>query len=140
MPSVGAALPPEPTRTPAPATYVPSPSTAPDLPPSTRMYGVLSADNRYLKSDWEAGIRLRELELSWWRHEPQNNVWDSTYVTWKREEIDAARKAGYKIVLDLGLQYPPEWARKIRPMKDQFGNSYDNHVERRSRAPKYETR
>ncbi len=31
-------------------------------------------------------------------------------------------------MLDLGLQYAPEWARKIRPMKDQFGNSYDKHV------------
>ena len=82
------------------------------------MYGVLSADNRYLKSDWEAGDpgRAKPWSCRGWRHEPQNNVWDSTYVTWKREEIDAARKAGYKIVLDLGLrENAPELGFKISP-------------------------
>ena len=43
-------------------------------------------------------------------------------------KIDAARKAGYKIVLYLGLQYAPEWACYICPVEDQFPNLDDKHV------------
>jgi len=119
---------PAPTRTPSPSAPAPLPTATPETPTASRMYGVLFGDQRYLESDWDAGIRLRELELSWWRHEPHNDAWDLSYVAWKRAEIQAAREAGYKIVLDLGLQYPPAWARQIQPMQDQYGNTYDRHV------------
>jgi hypothetical protein len=36
--------------------------------------------------------------------------------------------AGFVVVLDLGIQYPPEWARTIRPWVDQYGNIYSNQV------------
>lgn len=96
--------------------------------PAPRRFGVLLGDSRYLASDWQAGIRLREIELQWGRYEPQDGVWDAAYAQAMRGEFDKARAAGYELILDFGLQYPPEWAKELSPWRDQYGNVYKDQI------------
>jgi hypothetical protein len=93
-----------------------------------RIYGVLQPDQHHLASDWQAGIRARTLELGWDYYEPQDGVFSAEYIATRKAEYQRMLDAGYMVVLDLGLQYPPEWARAIRPWRDQYGNSYDGQV------------
>ena len=138
LPSVAGDTAPAPTRTPAPTRSTPAstatpgptvaPGTTPGAPAPRRMYGVLFGDNRHLRSDWNAGIRVREVELSWRRYEPEDGAWNSAFIGEKRWEFQQARAAGFQLVLDFGIQYPPGWARALGPWKDQYGNSYDGQV------------
>jgi hypothetical protein len=93
-----------------------------------RLYGVLQPASQHLSADWQAGIRARTLELGWDYYEPQDGTWDAGYIASRKAEYQAMRDAGFVVVLDLGLQYPPEWARTIRPWVDQYGNIYANQV------------
>lgn len=68
------------------------------------------------------GVRMRSLELSWRKYEPQDDAWDEGYLDRIRPELAEMRKQGFLVVLDLGLQYAPQWAIDIRPMRDHFGN------------------
>ena len=104
------------------------PALTPRAAAQQRMYGVLYGHSSHLQTDWDAGMRVREVELSWRRYEPKDGVWDSNFIGEKRWEFQQARAAGFQLVLDFGIQYPPDWARKIRPWRDQHGNSYDGQV------------
>ena len=93
-----------------------------------RLFGVLQPTTQHLSADWQAGIRARTLELGWDYYEPQEGAWDPNYIAARKAEYQAMLDAGFLVVLDLGLQYPPEWARNIRPWVDQYGNRYDDQV------------
>ena len=97
-------------------------------PFAKRVYGVLASQPQHVASDWRAGIRARTLELGWDGYEPQEGSWNTRYIQDRQGEYRQMRDAGFMVVLDLGLQYPPAWARAIRPWQDQYGNSYDGQV------------
>lgn len=97
-------------------------------PFAKRLFGVLQSNPQHLSSDWQAGVRARTLELSWRDYEPQDGVWNTDYIASHKAEYREMIDAGYMVVLDMGLQYPPDWARAIRPWVDQYGNMYDAQV------------
>jgi hypothetical protein len=97
-------------------------------PFTKRLFGVLQPAPQYQAADWQAGIRARTLELGWDYYEPQDGAWDPGYIAGRKAEYQAMLNDGFVVVLDLGLQYPPEWARTIQPWVDQYGNVYANQV------------
>jgi hypothetical protein len=56
-----------------------------------------------------AGVRVAHLELGWDNYEPQDGVFSGTYASQARQRLAAFKAAGMKVVLGLGLQYPPSW-------------------------------
>ena len=68
------------------------------------------------------GVTVRSLELSWKKYELTDDAWDEAYLTRIRTELRVMREKGFKVVLDLGLQYAPDWAIAIQPFRDNLGN------------------
>jgi hypothetical protein len=92
---------------------------------SAKLYGVLQPKAEYLPSAINAGIQVRSLELGWDLYEPQEGSWNRAYIDTRKAEYQQMLNAGTKVVLDVGLQYPPAWVKAIRPWQDQYGHSYD---------------
>lgn len=97
-------------------------------PFAKRLYGVLGSRPQHVAADARAGIRARTLELGWDYYEPRDGVFSEQYAASRKAEYQQMLDAGFVVVLDLGLQYPPAWARAIRPWKDQYGHAYDGQV------------
>ncbi len=90
--------------------------------PTQRLFGVLQPSMQHAATDQSAGIQLYTLEIGWDQYEPQDAVWNMQYIRQQQAKYAQFRSAGFKVVLDLGMQYPPAWAKEIRPWKDQYGN------------------
>jgi hypothetical protein len=65
------------------------------------------------------------LELGWDAYEPQDGVFDTTYIAQVQQRLATMRGAGMRVVLGLGLQYPPNWVYNYPNARyvDQFGNT-----------------
>lgn len=96
-----------PTATRAPRVSPTATAVGGATPPYT--YGVIQSNPQYVTSDYAAGLRLRTLELSWDRYEPQEGTWDNGYIEAKRAEYQQMIAAGFRVALDTGVVYPPTW-------------------------------
>ena len=69
-------------------------------------------------------MRVVHLELSWGAYEPSDGAFSSGYAQDARQRLAAMRAAGMKVVLGLGLQYPPSWVFGYPDSGyvDQYGN------------------
>jgi hypothetical protein len=83
--------------------------------PEQMRFGVLgtSCDPHRLEAERAAGIDTVVLDLSWVRYLPEPHVVNQTYVREIQAQVDACREAGMRIVLSVGLQYPPNWVRHL---------------------------
>jgi len=65
------------------------------------------------------------LELNWGAYEPADGAFSSSYASDARNRLGAMRAAGMKVVLGLGLQYPPSWVFNYPNSRyvDQYGNT-----------------
>jgi hypothetical protein len=73
-----------------------------------------------------AGVSHVVLSVSWDRFQPTPASVDATYVARLRTDLVTYRKAGLKVVLDLGVQYPPDWLRKLpnARFQNQHGDAF----------------
>lgn len=73
-----------------------------------------------------AGVSLVVFSVSWDRFQPAPASIDPAYVARVRADIAAYRKADLKIVLGLGVQYPPDWLRGLPDVrfKNQHGDLF----------------
>lgn len=78
-------------------------------------FGVLgsSCSPQRLAALREAGVSVVELPLAWDRYQPVAGRVDRRYVSRVRAQMDACRLAGMKVVLSPGLQYAPDWVRRL---------------------------
>jgi Beta-galactosidase len=76
----------------------------------------------------EAGVGATILELSWRDAEPGQGVWNEAYFAQLRDQIAALRSAGISVVLNTGLQEPPDWAFALPGARyvDQAGRVSDD--------------
>jgi len=73
-----------------------------------------------------AGVSLVVLSVSWDRFQPTPKSLGTDYVAQLRAEADAYRAAGLRVVLGLGVQYPPDWLRDQPDARfvNQHGDAY----------------
>jgi hypothetical protein len=78
-------------------------------------FGVLGAscDAGRAAAMRRAGVQYVEFAVGWDRFEPADGVYDPGYLAEVTGKLQACRSAGLKIVLGLGLQYPPQWVRGL---------------------------
>jgi hypothetical protein len=76
-------------------------------------------------AEYAAGVRVVHLELNWGAYEPADGAFSSSYASDARNRLAAMRAAGMKVVLGLGLQYPPSWVFNYPNSRyvDQYGNT-----------------
>jgi hypothetical protein len=88
---------------------------------------VLQSDGRYGADLKRAGVSLATLELAWDSYEPQPGAFDVAYAAQQRQKAASLRSAGVAVVLDVGLQYAPEWLFARDPnayFANQYGDRY----------------
>jgi hypothetical protein len=101
-------------------------------PSSGRQYGVVgqgglgeNIDPALLQAQHNAGVRVRFVQLGWDVLQPGGPTsWDAGIANAFQQRIDAFVSYGpdVKLVLDLGIQYPPAWVSQVDPLVDQYGN------------------
>jgi hypothetical protein len=90
------------------------------------VYGVLQPKAAYEQSSLQAGLTLRTLEIGWRTYEPRDGVFNQAYIDEQRATLARMRAAGFQVVLDLGVQYPPDWvlARPNSRFVNQHGEAF----------------
>jgi len=87
----------------------------PPAPAGPMTFGVLNAacTEERIVAERAAGVTVVELPLAWDRYEPEPGQVDTAYVAEVHRKIDTCRAADMRVVLGLGLQYPPDWVRAL---------------------------
>lgn len=103
---------PTPTATPTPIpTATPTPTPSPTAGGSGGyLFGTLLTDASRAAEEYTAGVRVVHVELGWDNYEPQDGVFNDSYISQVRQRLAMMRAAGMRVVLGAGLQYPPSWA------------------------------
>ena len=95
------------------------------------LYGALTGGHTaspHDATDAAAGLNARTLELQWAISEPAPGQFNEAYLTSiVLPEIARLRAAHMNIVIDLGLQYPPQWVTDIAPFQNNFGQVLSGH-------------
>lgn len=88
--------------------------------------GVLQPSPERAADYREAGVGLVVLAAAWDRFQPEAHLIDEAYVARLRSEADTYRAAGLRLVLDLGVQYPPAWilGQPDARFRNQHGDAY----------------
>ena len=95
---------------------------------SALRWGIVGNDGTHLSAERAAGVTAKFIDLSWASYMPKPGHVDGSYVSARRNEIAAARAAGFAIVLGLGVQSAPAWvhANYVNSYYvDQYGERYD---------------
>jgi hypothetical protein len=85
---------------------------------------VLEANLSYRTADYRAGIRLATISLAWNLWEPQPDARNTSYEKQALAAVNAFRRSGFEIAVDIGLQYPPSWVLGLPAgqLVDQYGD------------------
>jgi hypothetical protein len=99
----------------------------PPLDPTHPVVGTLESDPAHAAAVSAAGVRAVVVGLGWNRCEPKDGLFDAAYLKSVLDKLDAFRRGGMLIVLDLGVQYPPGWIFRddSAHFRNQFGQDFD---------------
>lgn len=129
-----------PTRTAMPTNSPTRTYTATALPTSTptpasgHLWGIVGQGMVYSPIDgalqqrqYQAGVRMRLVEAEWGTFQPNSpSDWNPSAQSSLQQRIDAfvqyCPSPDCRIVLDLGMQYTPNWVVNTDPLVDQYGN------------------
>lgn len=91
--------------------------------------GVLQGTLDHAPALKEAGIGTVVLDLSWQRFEPKLDTRDAAYVAELRKTLSSFQQLGITVILDLGMQYPPNWlfALPDSRYRNQYGQRFEDH-------------
>ena len=124
LPLVGAAPGPNPATARISTTGDRAPATLTSKS-STPMVGVVNATGQYFAQERAAGIDAVTLDMGWNDAEPSSGSFSEPYLAQISDEITDASAAGLGVVVDPGLQYPPNWVFSLAG-GTRFVNQYGN--------------
>ena len=90
---------------------------------SIPLLGVLGVSGQYFGQEASAGVDTVTIAVGWNEAEPSESTFSTSYLLGMKNEIEAAKAAGLGVVLDPGLQYPPDWVFSL-PGGTRFVNQY----------------
>lgn len=102
-------------------------SSAAVTPSARAWFGALEVDPSQDAGLRAVGVDTVTVSIGWDSAQPGRDVWNTDYLAGKRARIEQLRMRGFRVVLDTGLQYPPEWAFSLpgaRRLQDQFGRTW----------------
>lgn len=101
-------------------------TASPDEPltgASGPILGVLEVGGTHFAAEKAAGVRLVTVDIGWRNAEPTQGTLDRAELAKVDTEIRSATAAGFAVVLDPGIQYPPDWVFDL-PGGTRFVNQY----------------
>ena len=90
---------------------------------SSPLLGVLGASSQHFDQEHSGGVDVITVSVGWNYAEPTDGAFSTAYIMGVKNEIDLAKSAGLGVVLDPGLQYPPDWVFSL-PGGTRFVNQY----------------
>ncbi len=89
-------------------------------------FGTLMSDANRSAAQVAKGINTASITIRWDSFEPQEGVISNSYVQIMQENLTKFKQAGARVVLDLGVHYPPVWATQIPNCRyvNQYGEAY----------------
>jgi hypothetical protein len=96
-------------------------------PSSPYLWGLIGQSGNYLDAQYAAGIRAQVVRISWRDYFPREDQPSAAYLNHKRAELARLRRAGFAIIIDLGLQDTPEWIHENYEHSyyvNQYGDRY----------------
>jgi hypothetical protein len=90
------------------------------------LFGSLQMPPKHFAVERQAGLKVAVIAANWGKCEPSPGIFDNKYIGELAAEKEQLRKFGYKLQLDLGVQYPPAWVLALpgARYRDQFGDSF----------------
>ena len=82
------------------------------------LWGIIGDRLDNLRQQYDGGIHVRILRLSWRDYEPVEGVPSAAYIASTRAEIASIVAAGYQVIVDLGFHDTPSW------LHANYANSY----------------
>ncbi|WP_157749290.1 hypothetical protein [Jatrophihabitans sp. GAS493] len=124
-----------PVATPAVATIAvaatssptPTPAAKPAITPTAPWFGLIAPTTDQIATLAHGQVTRMTLGLGWDSIEPKPGVFSSYEIGLVVARLTVLRNAGYHIVLDLGLQYPPSWVFDLpgaTRFVDQYGDAW----------------
>jgi hypothetical protein len=92
------------------------------------LWALIGNDTTHLRVDRTAGATTKVFRLDWRLFEPDEHSVDAAYVAETRAELARLRVAGFKIIIELGIQDTPSWLHDYYADSyyvDQYGDRYD---------------
>jgi hypothetical protein len=77
------------------------------------------------------GVRFILVEMRWAEAEPRPRVFDEGYLRSVRELVDQARRRGYRVMLNFGLDHAPPW---VLGARDRAGHPIGRFVDQNGTA------
>ena len=71
--------------------------------------GLLGASPAQFAAERAAGVQAVTVQVGWDDAEPTAGSLDPSYITGIVDHISQAEQQGLQVILDPGLQYPPNW-------------------------------
>lgn len=98
--------------------------------PVAPFVGILVQTAKHTARNYRAGARMALLSLHWNRFEPAEGRQNDAYIARKRAELESLKKAGFRVMLDFGTQYPPPWIYKMPNSRfvNQYGDAYSGGI------------
>ena len=96
--------------------------------PETRLLcGILEMPVDHAVAGRDIGLRVALVSVAWSRFEPTPGAVNPAYVEELARQKQAFRKLGYKVMVDLGVQYAPAWVFTLPQgrYKNQFGDFFE---------------
>jgi hypothetical protein len=94
---------------------------------STPWIGLIAPTSQQTTSLAHTSVTRMTLSAAWDRLEPSPGVFNPAATNALRTELSTLQHAGYQVILDLGLQYPPAWVFALpgsTRFVNQFGDSW----------------
>lgn len=101
-----------------------------ESPSDEPFVGILQNTPAHYADNYDAGARMGILSLHWNRFEPKEGRRDEAYLAEKHAELVALKKAGFRVMLDFGTQYPPAWIYNLPNSRfvNQYGDVYSGGI------------
>ena len=89
--------------------------------------GALGGSLQHAAAGRQAGWRVAMVSVQWRRFQPQPGTIDEAYVQEVRHRKEVLCQLGYRLQLDLGVQYAPGWvfALKHGRYRNQYGGAFE---------------
>lgn len=90
------------------------------------LFGILQQTTTHLQTNWDAGVRVALIGLSWNQFYTSEGILNTAYINTQKADLQRFRDIGFKIMIDFGTQYPPSWIYNYPNSRfvNQYGDPY----------------
>jgi len=92
------------------------------------LFGVINDDGLHYDDEWARGVRATTFEFQWKLYEPQEGVYDQSYIDHMKQILAGLKSQGWYVQMVPGYHYSPDWVFTKYPnvyYVNQYGEQYN---------------